>query len=172
MLAGQSAEATTRPNDNANYPALTCGYRVVHVRPGSFLNLRSGPGVRYRPIGKLRAADGRIAGSCRATRHWVEVKSSNGRTGWASANYLHHARNPRVPSYPTLACAYQVSHVKQGGYTNVRSGPGLHFRPIGKLRAADGRIAGSCRSTRHWVAVKPPYGKAGWAPAVYLTKVR
>jgi uncharacterized protein YraI len=171
MVAGQPAEAATRPNDNANYPTLACGYRVAHVRPGGFLNVRSGPGVRYRPVGKLSTANGRIAGSCRSTKHWVAVKTSSGRTGWASANYLHGARHPRV-SYPALTCAYQLSGVRPGGFLNVRSGPGTRYRPVGKLSTADGRIAGSCRSTKHWVAVKPPNGKAGWAPSNNLTKVR
>lgn len=42
---------------------------------------------------------------------------------------------------PTLGCAYRIAHVRKGGYLNIRSGPGLHHRPTGKLRAAGGRIA-------------------------------
>jgi uncharacterized protein YraI len=170
MVIGQPAQATTRPTSKANSPALACRYRVAHVRPGSHLNVRSGAGLRHRPIGKLRAANGRIAGSCRPTKRWLAVKTSNGKSGWAYAHYLHRAREPRVTSYPALACSYRVAHVRPGNHLNVRSGAGLRHRPIGRLRAADGRIAGSCRSTKRWVAVNASNGKSGWASARYLRR--
>ncbi|MFF0312170.1 hypothetical protein ACFYSC_32435 [Streptosporangium sp. NPDC004379] len=72
----------------ATSAARTCAYRVVHVRRGSFLRIRSGPGLRYRPIGRLRVADGRVYGSCTSRRGWISVKAPTGRSGWSYGYYL------------------------------------------------------------------------------------
>ncbi|MEU9831740.1 hypothetical protein AB0D67_09370 [Streptosporangium sp. NPDC048047] len=68
--------------------ARTCGYRVVHVRRGGFLRVRSGPGLRYRPIGRLRVTDGRVHGSCTARHGWIAVKTPTGTSGWSYGYYL------------------------------------------------------------------------------------
>jgi uncharacterized protein YraI len=174
MVAGQPAEAAARPIDRARVGNLSrdCSYRVSHLRRGSFLNLRKGPGLRYRRIGKLRAADGRLSGACQTTRKpWVAVKTPNGNAGWASTRYLRDAGNLGLSAYPALDCSYQVSHVRRGGFLNLRKGPGLRYRRIGKLRTTDGRLSGACQTTRKpWVAVKSAKGKTGWASTRYLRK--
>src|SRR5690606_972522 len=43
--------------------ALTCVYKVRNVRRSSYLNVRSGRGLRYRPIGRLTVATGRFHGA-------------------------------------------------------------------------------------------------------------
>ncbi|MEV1170885.1 hypothetical protein [Nonomuraea sp. NPDC049784] len=73
---------------------------------------------------------------------------------------------------PALACAYQVTHVRPISFLNVRAGGGLRFHRVGKRAIADGRFAGACKSVKGWVAVKASDGKAGWASARYLRKVR
>ncbi|MBP2705543.1 hypothetical protein JOL79_17160 [Microbispora sp. RL4-1S] len=70
-------------------PSLSCTYRVVNVRRGSYLNVRRGPGLRYRPVGSLTATDGRFAGGCGRLHGWVAVETSSGKPGWASGHYLH-----------------------------------------------------------------------------------
>ncbi|GAA4585737.1 hypothetical protein GCM10023194_29270 [Planotetraspora phitsanulokensis] len=70
-------------------PSLACTYQVANVRRSSYLNVRTAPGVGARRIGALRVSDGRFAGGCTSSRGWIAVKSSNARSGWASAYYLH-----------------------------------------------------------------------------------
>ncbi|MGV9600326.1 hypothetical protein ACWDR1_27075 [Streptosporangium sandarakinum] len=68
--------------------ARTCAYRVAHVRRGSFLRVRSGPGLNRRPIGRLRVADGRVYGSCTARHGWIAVKTPTGTSGWSFGYHL------------------------------------------------------------------------------------
>jgi uncharacterized protein YgiM (DUF1202 family) len=75
----------------AGRAALGCTYRVRHVRAISLLHVRSGPGTRYRLVGRLRVADGRFTGACSSSRGWRKVQASNGRTGWAATYYLRRA---------------------------------------------------------------------------------
>ncbi|WP_370024221.1 SH3 domain-containing protein [Planotetraspora sp. GP83] len=166
-----AARAVPRPIPREARPTLACSYRLHRVRPSSFLNVRKGPALRFRPVGKLSAADGRFAGSCGAHHGWVAVKSAKGTPGWASAGFLRKLRASHpVVTRPALACAYRVTNLRTGGFLNVRKGPGLRFRPVGTLKAADGRFAGSCGAHHGWVAVKSAKGDPGWASAHYLAK--
>jgi uncharacterized protein YraI len=173
---GGSADAaatttSTTSTAHASRQAASCGYRLSRVRRAGYLNVRSGPGLGYRRVGKLRAADGRVTGACHSKRRWVAVKPAKGKKGWAYAGYLRNASPTKVTSYPTLACGYRLSRVRRAGYLNVRSGPGLGYRRVGKLRTTDGRVTGACQPKRRWVAVNSAKGKAGWSSARYLRKV-
>ncbi|MFC0865414.1 SH3 domain-containing protein [Sphaerimonospora cavernae] len=181
MISSPSAQAdAARPDPQsmktgttvqAHRPALACAYKVRHVRHSSFLNVRRGPGVKHRPVGKLTVANGRFAGACSASRGWVAVKTSNGRLGWAHARYLHRVHSTPVIKIPDLACAYQLRKVHNKGFLNVRRGPSVRYRPVGRLRVADGRFVGSCGSRHGWAAVKAANGREGWASTHYLHKV-
>ncbi|MCT9933252.1 SH3 domain-containing protein [Planotetraspora sp. A-T 1434] len=175
-LLGKAAHVTgavrvvPRPMPREGRPTLACTYRLHRVRSSSFLNVRKGPGLRFRPVGKLSVADGRFAGSCGAHHGWVAVKSAKGEPGWASAGFLRRFRASHPVVRPALACSYRVTNLRTGGLLNVRKGPGLRFRPVGTLKAADGRFAGSCGAHHGWVAVKSAKGKPGWASGHYLAK--
>ncbi|GAA0376514.1 hypothetical protein Acor_31600 [Acrocarpospora corrugata] len=69
-------------------PNLACTYRLTHVRTASYLNVRSGAGLRFRPIGRLTVAGGAASGECAPVKGWIKVKASNGKVGWSSAKYL------------------------------------------------------------------------------------
>jgi uncharacterized protein YgiM (DUF1202 family) len=172
MVTSAPAQAVPHPREETTRPLLACTYQVQNVRSSSFLNVRKGPGLRYRPVGRLKVADGRFAGACGASRGWVALKSSSGHAGWASAGYLHRivTSHPSVVRRPSLSCTYQVANMRAGGYLNVRKGPGLGYQPVGRLDQADGRIAGACSAWRGWVAVTSSNGKAGWASSRYLQK--
>jgi uncharacterized protein YraI len=172
---GRSAEAaatttTATSSSHVSRQSASCGYRLSHVRRAGYLNVRSGPGLGYRRVGKLRVRDGRVPGACQSKQRWVAVKPTKGKRGWAYAGYLRNSSPARVTSYPTLACGYRLSHVRRAGYLNVRSGPGLGYRRVGKLRVRDGRVTGACQPKRRWVAVNSVNGKAGWSSARYLRK--
>jgi uncharacterized protein YraI len=90
---GGSADAaatttSTTSTAHASRQAASCGYRLSRVRRAGYLNVRSGPGLGYRRVGKLRAADGRVTGACQPKRRWVAVNSARGKAGWSSARYL------------------------------------------------------------------------------------
>ncbi|MFF4771556.1 SH3 domain-containing protein [Microtetraspora fusca] len=176
LAAGAApAQAAAAPvSAAAAHPVRACTYRLAHVRPSSYLRVRKGPGLRFRPIGRLTTAGGRVAGSCTTTKGWVAVKTSAGRSGWAWGHYLRKvAKSHRsdIVAGPSLTCTYQLAHVRSTSALRVRRGPGLRFRPIGRLTTAGGRVAGSCTTTKGWVAVKTSAGRSGWAWGHYLRKV-
>ncbi|GAA4570063.1 SH3 domain-containing protein [Planotetraspora kaengkrachanensis] len=167
-----AAVPVVKPVHEPYRPPMSCTYQVVKVRPSSFLNVRQGPGLRYRPIGELTTADGRFLGACGVTRGWVALTSSSGRLGWASAGYLYRIPTPH-PSLirrPALSCSYRVANLRKGGDLQVRKGPGLTYERIGTLDQADGRFAGACSAWRGWVAVTTSDGQPGWASSRYLKK--
>lgn len=152
---------------------VACVYRVRNVRRSSYLNVRSGPGLRYRPIGRLTVATGRFHGACRASGDWIAVRTGNGQRGWAHAHYLRKlgVTPGRLIKLSDLTCAYQVRRLPKTSFLNVRKGPGLRYRPAGRLRVTDGRFIGACDAKRGWIAVKASNGKLGWAFGYYLRKL-
>ncbi|WP_026414546.1 SH3 domain-containing protein [Actinomadura oligospora] len=83
MLAPGRAEAS-EPASSASVP--TCHWKVVHVHRHHVLNVRSGPGLRYRVVGHLRHGAKRIPGACHKSRRgWVHLHRPR---GWASGHYL------------------------------------------------------------------------------------
>jgi uncharacterized protein YgiM (DUF1202 family) len=164
--------ALTMSGTRSGQPALACTYQVTNVRPGAMLNVRSGAGQAYGPVGTLRAGEAPVAGACTSVNGWVQVKTPTGTTGWIPTGNLRKLTSPpAVTGRSALACTYRVTRVRRASFLNVRSGAGLRFRPIGRLRVADGRLPGACTSTKGWTKVKAANGKRGWASAHYLRKV-
>jgi uncharacterized protein YgiM (DUF1202 family) len=172
VLTALPAHATTRPAVVAGQPALACTYQVINVRLGAMLNIRSGAGQTFGPVGTLRANDAPVIGACTSVNGWVQVRSAAAVTGWVPTGNLRKLTSPpAVVNQSALACTYRVSHVRRVSFLNVRSGAGLRFDPVGRLRVADGRLPGACAPAKGWVKVKAANGKRGWASAHYLRKV-
>ncbi|WP_329430363.1 SH3 domain-containing protein [Streptosporangium sp. NBC_01495] len=155
-------------------PTPACAYRVNHTGRSRYVTLRSGTDKTSRSVGTLRVADGRFTGTCESVNGWVRVTTATGVTGWVLARQVRKVRNAgsaRVPGRAALACVYRVTHVRRVSFLNVRSGAGLRFRSVAKLRVADGRLTGACKATRGWIKVRAANGKRGWASAGYLRKV-
>ncbi|MGI5154339.1 hypothetical protein [Microbispora sp. CA-102843] len=149
-------------------PGLVCAYRLRDVHKGGFLNVREGAGIHHAPVAKLRPADGGFSGACTAANGWIAVKTAGGASGFAAARYLHRLDPSGRPS---LSCTYRLRHVRKDSFLNVREGAGIHHKPVGRLRPADGNIAGGCDATHGWVAVDAAGGIPGWASAHYLRRV-
>ncbi|WP_432926598.1 hypothetical protein ACQPZZ_36355 [Microbispora sp. CA-135349] len=149
-------------------PGLVCAYRLRGVRKGGFLNVREDAGVHHAPVAKLRPADGGFSGACTATHGWVAVKTAGGTSGFAAARFLHRLD---LSGRPSLSCVYRLRHVRKGSFLNVREGAGIHHAPVGRLRRADGNVAGACDAAHGWVAVDTPGGVPGWASARYLRRL-
>jgi uncharacterized protein YgiM (DUF1202 family) len=165
--AAAPARAAGHPAGQEGHTAVGCTYQVRPNRPSGHLDLRSGPGSGYWTVGRLRADGGRFAGSCRPAGGWRKVTASNGNPGWAPAGEL---RAVPAAERPALGCAYRVRHVRAGSRLHVRSGPGVGYRLVGRLRVADGRFAGACRPSRGWRKVTASNGTTGWAATCYLRR--
>ncbi|WP_066374241.1 SH3 domain-containing protein [Herbidospora mongoliensis] len=62
-------------------------YRVQHVRKGSRLNMRSGPGLKHEVVGKLKWR-ATVQGSPVKKGGWVKITRKDGTTGWSYGYYL------------------------------------------------------------------------------------
>lgn len=60
--------------------------REVYSPGDGYLNLRSGPGTRYRII--MEMYNGETVRILRRRGSWVRIRHENGTEGWASAKYL------------------------------------------------------------------------------------
>jgi uncharacterized protein YraI len=172
-VTAAAAQAAPAPIGEAAHQALACTYQLTNLRTGGYLNVRTAPALNSRPVGTLKASGRQLTGGCTSTRGWVAVKSSNGRSGWASAHYLRKttpAQRTTPSTRPALACTYQVANVRRTSFLNVRTTPALRAQRVGTLKVSDGRFAGGCTSSRGWVAVKSSNGRSGWASAHYLRK--
>ncbi|MEN3536345.1 hypothetical protein AAH991_14610 [Microbispora sp. ZYX-F-249] len=149
-------------------PGVVCTYRLRGVHRGGFLNVREGAGIHHTPVAKLRPADGGFSGACTATGGWIAVKTAGGASGFAAARYLHRLD---LGGRPSLSCIYRLRHVRRGSFLNVREGAGVRHAPVGRLRPADGNIAGACDATHGWLAVDTAAGIPGWASARYLRRL-
>lgn len=170
----------TSPPARAGQLTLDCAYRVGRTGRSRYVTLRSGTDKTSPSVGRLRVADGRFAGACASVDGWVRVKAATGATGWVPARQVRKVRKARdagsagVPGRAASSCAYRVTHVRRASFLNVRSGAGQRFRPVARLRVADGRFAGACKATkatRGWVKVRAANGERGWASSRYLRKV-
>ncbi|GAA4203951.1 hypothetical protein GCM10022252_62350 [Streptosporangium oxazolinicum] len=163
---------TAPPIQAAGTPALACTYQVTNVPSGTVLTLRSHAGESFGSVGTLRESKTPVTGACASVNGWVQVKTATGVTGWVASGNLRKLTSPPAATGPSApACAYRVAHVRRVSFLNVRSGAGLRFRPVAKVRVADGRVAGTCKATRGWIKVRAAGGKRGWASADYLRKV-
>ena len=78
-------------------PVLACAccgtYQVVGVAPYDVLNIRSGPGVKYRKVGEIPPNSGCVikTGKCRSK--WCEIDYAE-MHGWVHTGYLHFMATP------------------------------------------------------------------------------
>ncbi|MCW2916280.1 MAG: hypothetical protein JWN52_4348, partial [Actinomycetia bacterium] len=72
VFMGASAQAA---GHSTGRTAVGCAYQVPPTQPGGQLDIRSGPGTGYGPVGQLRVADGRFTGDCQPTGGWTKVKA-------------------------------------------------------------------------------------------------
>jgi uncharacterized protein YraI len=163
------AHATVVPT----HQALTCAYQLTNLRAGGYLNVRSAPALNSRRVGTLKVSDGRFAGGCTSTRGWVAVKSSNGRSGWASGHYLRKTTKTRLaaPTSRPWGCTYQLTHVQPTSTITVYNGRNTSYQRVGTLSPADGRFGGGCTATEGWVPVTSSNGRPGWVSSYYLQRV-
>ena len=93
----------------------------------SSLNVRSGPGTQYSPIGSLsRGATVTIVG---VSGGFYRIRYGSG-TGYVSKDYI---RLTEVEPDPTDTPLNQSGVVNVSSSLNVRSGPGTGYSAIGRL---------------------------------------
>ncbi|MGL5693738.1 MAG: SH3 domain-containing protein [Peptostreptococcaceae bacterium] len=128
----------------------------------SALNVRSGAGTNHSIIGKLYKGD--KIDLLDSSSGWYKVKLSNGKTGWASSQYIdkvNNSGNDNSSSNDTKKGTVNTSAL------NVRSGASTTHSIIGKLYKGD--KVDVLNSSSGWYKVKLSNGKTGWCSSEYIT---
>ncbi|MGE5777287.1 MAG: SH3 domain-containing protein [Chloroflexota bacterium] len=141
-------------------------YRVTASR----LHVRQGPGTEYTSLGFVNFNEIVTAIGANADKSWLNIRRSDGLTGWSSAQYLVRVDGTPDPDPPPVDDVtgnwYRVA-----GKVNVREGAGAGSTVIGALNKDEVVEALSANSDQSWVRFRRVDGWAAWAPVSSLTKV-
>ncbi|MGL5750117.1 MAG: SH3 domain-containing protein [Paraclostridium sp.] len=133
----------------------------------STLNIRSGASTGHSVITK--AYKGNTLEILESSNGWHKVKLSNGKIGWASAQYISTSGNntggdngggTETPSTGKMATVTASA-------LNVRSGPSTSNGVVGKVYR--GNKVEILESSNGWNKIKLSNGTVGWASAQYLS---
>ncbi len=114
---------------------------------GNDINMRSGPGTRYKILWKL--GSGFPLKVLKRKRNWIRVRDFEGTIGWVNKNVVS-----RVPHMIVKV------HKKSRKRINVRSGPGTRSRIVAK--AHYGVVFKTLKKKNGWVKVHHQKGVTGW----------
>jgi cell wall-associated NlpC family hydrolase len=124
------------------------------------LNVRSGPSTTHSVIGKLYK--GNTVDILQISNGWCEVKLSNGKTGWASNDFLDTTNTTITEE----SLGYGIVNATT---LNVRSGSSTSNSVIAKIYNKD--KVELLASSNGWYKIKLSNGNIGWASGEYITKV-
>lgn len=135
--------------------ALAQTYTAQGMSDG-YLNLRAGPGTSHGIITRLYP--GNEVTRLAKRGNWLQVRLSNGETGWASANFLVRV----VSSNGPLLYVQPTSD----GFLALRTGPGTNYKL--RQRMPTGSEVRMIGRSGNWIKVRAANGSTGWAYSKYL----
>jgi uncharacterized protein YraI len=175
--SGKPMPPTQPPTGQPMPPSSGVIYPTAEVK-ASYLNVRSGPGVDNSVVGVLRQnAQVHMVGRD-ASGKWVLIRT-DGLSGWVNRYYLHTdfpftslsfvtaPGQPTQPSRPEPP-SQQYDAMVNASSLNVRSGPGVQYRPIAVVHGGTGVYVIS-RNANGWVQIQIPGSVTGWVNGSYLT---
>lgn len=135
--------------------AMAQDYTVKNTSDG-YLNLRSGPGTSYDI--QQRLYPGMTVRWIGERGNWYRVRLQDGRTGWASKNFLDRAKTMRG----------NVKYVQptSDGFLNLRQGPATKYRIKGELYT--GEEVSVIGRSGNWTKVRSRKFGLGWVYSKYI----
>ena len=133
----------------------------------SRLNIRSGPGTKYRILCTVPSNTKlMLTGGANMNGTWVLVRASNGITGWCCQQYLNMDFSR---SNEASAAKKYFSAAVTTRKLNIRSGPGTKYAIVCTVPCYTKlKLTGKANTDSTWVQVKTSEGKAGWCCRPYL----
>ena len=131
------------------------------------LNIRSGPGTQYGVICAVPCNTKlTLTGKSNADGTWVQVKTSEGKTGWCCRQYLtmdtSGSGKTAIPEGNSTT-AVAISKL------NLRSGPSTKYAIVCTVPSYTRlTLTGKSNTDGTWVQVKTSEGKTGWCCQPYL----
>ncbi len=125
----------------------------------SALNVRKGPSTSYSVTTKVYKGD--KVEILESSNGWHKIKTSSGKTGWSSADYLSTSStsNPNPSTGKTATVTASA--------LNVRKGPSTSYSITTKVYKGD--KVEILESSNGWSKIKTSSGKTGWSSAQYLS---
>lgn len=128
------------------------------------LNVRSGPGLTYSAVGKLKKDESYNV--LKKQNDWIQLKLSQNQTGWVASWLVSEAGNKTAPRQGTISSS-TVESTATG--LRVRSGPGTSFSTIGTFEK--GKRATYIDKNESWIQISLN-GKKGWVLASHVKYVQ
>jgi uncharacterized protein YraI len=144
----------------------------VGVVQAGRLNIRPGPGLHYGVITVVSMNDTLELTGRTGDKSWLRVRLPvTGQEGWAASRYVWS----RVPLHtlPVVGGGYPLPAPEPVGlvipyHLNLRSGPGLNYRIVGRLYGGQEVHLLGRTATADWLKVDLPDGRSGWVAARYV----
>jgi len=156
----RSVSATPAPAQGGSGQPAAPSSQTVEVT-ASVLNVRSGPGTNYAITSQVKR--GTRLTVLKQQGGWLQVRLSNGRTGWVSGQYVRSVSATPAPGSSTTPSAKTA--IVTASRLNVRSGPGTQYAVIGSL--PNGTRVTVLEQRSGWWRVQAGSLK-GWVASQYL----
>lgn len=132
----------------------------------SKLNIRSGPGTKFRIFCTVPSNTKlMLTGEANTNGTWVRVKASDGVAGWCCKQYLNmdSSGNNKTTTKENFSTAVTTSKL------NIRSGPSTKYAIVCTVPCYTKlKLTGRANTDSNWVQVETSEGKDGWCCRPYL----
>jgi uncharacterized protein YgiM (DUF1202 family)/GH25 family lysozyme M1 (1,4-beta-N-acetylmuramidase) len=137
------------------------------------LSIRENPGPDEKVIGILQQDEVLEVLDTTVDESWIQVKRSDGTTGWIYHEQLIKVESPAPPGNGNGNGEPPTTETKWYRVTafalNVRSGPGTSYDDIGTLQQGEVVKALDYAVANSWIKIyRPSDGLTGWSSAGYL----
>jgi anionic cell wall polymer biosynthesis LytR-Cps2A-Psr (LCP) family protein/uncharacterized protein YraI len=140
----------------------------VHVPLGDQVNVRTGPGVRYAVLGQLNEEQFAALAGKSEDGQWWQIQFQ-GQLGWVAADFVQVIGD--TAAIPVVKAAAQPEAVvPRGDVVNVRSGPGVEYGILMRLRQRQSALIIGKSADGEWWKIQLGRG-AGWIATRYVTTV-
>lgn len=146
--------------------AATASTFWVDAPRDGYLNLRTGPSVQYKVLGKM--PHGSQVKLLDAPGKWVKVRHVSGLIGWTHSGYLTDSNPAKARDRDTGYSRGQTYWIDapRDGHLNLRSGPGTRYKVIDKM--PHGATARVVYKQNGWYKLTFD-GRTGWASSRFLS---
>lgn len=142
--------------ENSNDNSTSIVTNETGTVTATVLNVRSGAGTSYSIVTKINK--GNKVNIIESKNGWYKIKTSNGKIGWVSGDYIKidNVSNTTSPKVKVVTATV----------LNIRSGAGTNYSIVTKVNKGDKLTI--LESRNGWSKVKTANGKTGWASNDYL----
>ncbi|MCX6019442.1 MAG: LCP family protein [Chloroflexi bacterium] len=171
---------------------------TLTVQKGDIVNVRSGPGIEHRQIGRLVGGQSAPILGRSLDGEWLNITlPKTSRLGWVKADIVDVVNAPpmtptptptangdEIAAQPTMVVITKQTSTPQaaqplgrstvraivpaGDFVNLRTGPGVNYRVIGMLNQKQSASIVGRSSDKRWWQVRTARGTLAWLATAYV----